>query len=40
MKDILEVDERITEKGKIKLVYVRVKKAQEQTRTNRKARNR
>jgi uncharacterized LabA/DUF88 family protein len=35
LRDILEVDERVTERGNIKLVYVRVKKVEEQKRRSR-----
>jgi uncharacterized LabA/DUF88 family protein len=35
LRDILDVDERVTERGNIKLVYVRVKKVAEQKRRNR-----
>jgi uncharacterized LabA/DUF88 family protein len=35
LRDILEVDERVTERGNIKLVYVRVKKIEAQKRSSR-----
>jgi hypothetical protein len=35
LRDILEVDERVTERGNIKLVYVRVKKVVEEKRRSR-----
>jgi len=38
LRDILEVDERVTERGNIKLVYVRVKKAQESKTRNKQPR--